>query len=69
VGILIEEKMAIGTLVVRIILDKNDNVLRNGLAAAGFGVTSVDAEGVRGRVKLILYDYKTQRSRKSHKGY
>lgn len=53
VGILIEEKMAIGILVVRIILTKNDLVLRNGLAAAGFGVTSVDGEGIHSRVKLI----------------
>jgi uncharacterized protein YebE (UPF0316 family) len=53
VGILIEEKMAIGTLVVRIILAKNDEVLKKGLAAAGFGVTCVNAEGIHGRVKLI----------------
>lgn len=53
VGILIEEKMAIGILVVKIILNENDNVLRNGLSAAGFGVTSVDAEGIHGSVKLI----------------
>jgi len=32
VGILIEEKMAIGILVVRIILNENDDVLRNGLS-------------------------------------
>jgi uncharacterized protein YebE (UPF0316 family) len=54
VGILIEEKMAIGIVVVRIIITGNDIVLRNGLAAAGFGVTSVDAEGIHGRVKLIF---------------
>jgi uncharacterized protein YebE (UPF0316 family) len=53
VGILIEEKMAIGILIVRVILNKNDDVLRNGLSAAGFGVTSVDAEGIHGSVKLI----------------
>ena len=53
VGIIIEEKMAIGNLVVRIILSKNDEILMNGLAVAGFGVTSVDAEGIHGRVKLI----------------
>lgn len=54
VGILIEEKMAIGILAVRIILTKNDGVLKNGLAAAGFGVTTVDAEGVHGKVKMIF---------------
>lgn len=54
VGILIEEKMAIGILKISIILTKNDDVLKNGLAAAGFGVTSVDAEGVHGKVKMII---------------
>ena len=54
VGILIEEKMAIGILAVRIILTQNDEILKNGLAAAGFGVTSVDAEGIHSRVKLIF---------------
>lgn len=42
VGVIIEGKMAIGTLVVRIILTRNDEVLKNSLASAGFGVTSVD---------------------------
>jgi len=54
VGILIEEKMAIGILAVRIILTQNDEILKNGLAAAGFGVTSVDAEGIHSPVKLIF---------------
>lgn len=54
VGILLEEKMAIGILVVRIILTQNDEILKNGLAAAGFGVTSVNAEGIQSPVKLIF---------------
>ena len=54
VGILIEEKMAIGILAIRIILTKNDEVLKNRLAAAGFGVTSVEGKGIHGRVKLIF---------------
>ncbi len=54
VGILIEEKMAIGNLVVRIILTESDEGLKNKLAADGFGVTVVDAEGVHGKVKMIF---------------
>lgn len=54
VGILIEEKMAIGTLAVRIILTQNDEVLKNALAAAGYGVTSVPGEGINSPVKLIF---------------
>lgn len=53
VGILMEEKMAIGNLVVRIILTKNDEELKNRLATAGFGVTSVDGKGIREQVKII----------------
>lgn len=53
VGIIIEEKMAIGNLVVRIILTTNTDVLKNSLAAAGFGVTSIDGHGVHEQVKII----------------
>ena len=53
VGILIEEKMAIGILVVRIILTRNDGILKDKLSDAGFGVTSVDGHGHHGQVKII----------------
>lgn len=53
VGILIENKLAIGTLVVRVIVGKNAQTLTDELHAAGYGVTSVDGEGFMGPVKLI----------------
>ncbi len=53
VGIWIEEKMAIGTLVVRIITKKDGIQLIEFLKSEGFGVTSIDAEGARGKVKII----------------
>ncbi|RCX16270.1 uncharacterized protein YebE (UPF0316 family) [Anaerobacterium chartisolvens] len=53
VGILIEEKLAIGILVVRIILVKDECHLKERLAASGYGVTVVDAKGITGEVKLI----------------
>ncbi len=53
VGIIIEEKLAIGTLVVRVIVDKNEFELKEQLAKSGFGVTVVDAEGKNGDVKII----------------
>ena len=53
VGIWIEEKMAIGTLVVRIITRKEGNQLIEFLKAESFGVTSIDAEGATGKVKII----------------
>ncbi len=54
VGIIIEEKMALGILIVRIILTENTDILKKRLAAAGFGVTSIDAKGVHGKVQLIF---------------
>ncbi len=53
VGIIIEEKLAIGTLVVRVIMTKDEHQLKERLADAGFGVTAVDAEGKNGKVKII----------------
>jgi uncharacterized protein YebE (UPF0316 family) len=53
VGMLIEERMAMGTLVLRIILAKGGGELTSALRAAGFGVTSVDGEGAKGAVKLL----------------
>lgn len=53
VGICIEEKLALGTLVVRVILVQDECNLRERLSEAGYGVTVVDAHGVNGEVKLI----------------
>lgn len=54
VGIWIEEKMAIGTLVVRVITRKNEAQLIESLISEGYGVTSVDAYGKTGKVKIIF---------------
>ncbi|PWB50005.1 MAG: hypothetical protein C3F06_12945 [Candidatus Methanoperedenaceae archaeon] len=53
VGIWIEEKMAIGTLVVRTITKNNGIQLMEMLRSQSFGVTSIDAEGATGKVKII----------------
>lgn len=53
IGLIIEEKLALGILIVRIILVKNDNTLKDNLSKAGFGVTIIDGHGVNGKVKLI----------------
>lgn len=53
VGMLIEDKLAIGTLIVRVILPKEGESLRAQLSAAGYGVTRVDAEGANGQVALL----------------
>jgi uncharacterized protein YebE (UPF0316 family) len=53
-GILIEEKVAIGTSVVRIITHKEAGVLTDELKAAGYGVTSIDARGATGPVQIVF---------------
>lgn len=53
IGVIIEEKLALGTLVIRIILPGDDDEMKNRLYESGFGVTSVDAHGMNGNVSLI----------------
>jgi len=52
-GMVLEEKLAIGTLVVRAILPKNGSALIQGLRDAGYGVTFVDGRGGSGPVVLV----------------
>lgn len=53
VGMWIEERLAIGTLVVRVILSRDAKQLVDNLREAGFGVTHVDAQGATGPVILV----------------
>ncbi|MBN2119217.1 MAG: DUF2179 domain-containing protein [Anaerolineales bacterium] len=52
-GMLLEERLAIGTLVIRIILSKNGSALVERLRAEGYGVTYVDGHGASGPVILV----------------
>ena len=53
VGISIEEKIAVGTVVVRIITKKEATKLVENIKSEGYGVTCFDGEGATGQVKLI----------------
>ncbi|MCL6588899.1 MAG: DUF2179 domain-containing protein [Firmicutes bacterium] len=53
IGITIEEKLAIGSLVVRIITNSDATSLIYSLKTAGFGVTVLDAHGANGPVHVI----------------
>lgn len=53
-GILIEEKIAIGIAVVRIIVTAKDDILLSKLSAAGYGVTRVGGKGSKGDVNLFF---------------
>jgi len=53
-GIYLENKLAIGKLMVRIVTVKDATQLLAHLHESGYGVTSLDAQGASGRAKLIF---------------
>jgi len=54
VGLTIEEKLAIGTQVIRIITNQQSTLIVDALNAKNYGVTCVDTMGARGPVKMIF---------------
>lgn len=60
VGLKVEEKLAIGTQIIRIITEKNASELIERLREKGFGVTALDAEGKNGPVHVIFLITKRQ---------
>ncbi len=53
-GMVIEEKIALGHLIVRIITEKRKPSILKELREAGFGSTSLDAHGSMGPVNIIF---------------
>ncbi len=53
-GVLIEQKLALGSVFVRAITNKDAGELVERLRAAHFGVTCVDGEGASGLVRIIM---------------
>lgn len=53
VGMLVEERLAIGTLIIRVILPKAGTALVARLRTEGYGVTYVDGHGSSGPVMLV----------------
>jgi uncharacterized protein YebE (UPF0316 family) len=54
IGMVIENKLAIGTLIVRAIVSGDTEALLQSLKEAGYGVTIFDAQGANGPVKVIF---------------
>ena len=54
VGMRIDENLAIGTLIVRIILPEEGMALAQHLRSAGYGVTVADGRGAAGEVKILF---------------
>jgi len=53
VGMIIEEKLAIGIQIVRIFTNRSGNELVQSLNINGYGATSIDAQGAKEKVNLI----------------
>jgi uncharacterized protein YebE (UPF0316 family) len=53
-GVIVEKKLALGSLVVRIITHKDTTDLIERLQSADYGVTRIDAEGSTGPVQVVL---------------
>jgi len=53
-GIFLEQKISVGVVLVRVILQKYEDALGDNLRAAGFGFTLIDATGREGSVKLLF---------------
>ncbi|MCD6112428.1 MAG: DUF2179 domain-containing protein [Bacteroidales bacterium] len=53
IGMLVEEKLAMGVTVIRIITQKAADELIKNLSLAGYGITNIDAKGSRGDVNII----------------
>ncbi|MFH0892995.1 MAG: DUF2179 domain-containing protein [Bacteroidota bacterium] len=54
IGIILDERMSIGTVLVRIVPKSDTGDLIAHLRGSGFGVTSMNAEGMSGPVKIIF---------------
>jgi uncharacterized protein YebE (UPF0316 family) len=54
VGIIIENKISIGKVLIRIITRKEADELVAFLKSEGYGITAIDAEGMKGPVKAIF---------------
>ncbi len=53
IGILIEEKLAMGIVIIRVITKRDASELVEALIAEGFGVTNITAQGNEGPVNVI----------------
>lgn len=53
IGMFIEDRLALGTFVMRVIISENGETLAQQIHEAGFGVTRIDGQGAAGPVKLI----------------
>jgi uncharacterized protein YebE (UPF0316 family) len=65
VGMLIDEKLSLGNVIIRVILTKSTDELVHKLRDSNYGLTVVDAEGAVEKVKILFSTVK----RKDAKGF
>lgn len=58
IGITLEQKLSLGHVIIRTILKKENPEMINYLQQHNYGLTLVDAEGSRGKVKIIFSSIK-----------
>jgi uncharacterized protein YebE (UPF0316 family) len=54
IGIYIENRLSLGVVIIRIITQQDASALVDWLRAAHYGVTTIDAQGTKGPVKIIF---------------
>jgi len=54
IGLFIEKRLALGNLIIRLITNRDSTELIDHLRTRGFGVTSTEALGVKGKVHIIF---------------
>ncbi len=54
IGMKLEERISLGTVIIRVFLTNDSHELISSLQQQDFGLTTVDAEGSKGKVKLLF---------------
>jgi uncharacterized protein YebE (UPF0316 family) len=54
VGMMIAEKLSLGVVLLRVVTQRDTGELMNSLSSREYGVTSIDGQGVQGKVQIIF---------------
>lgn len=65
IGILIEEKLAMGTLILRVFVTTDGSCIKERLYEAGFGVTAINGQGRNGAVEILFSVIKRRDQKKA----
>lgn len=54
IGMLLEERLALGNVLIRVFITNENQSLIDKIIEANFGVTMIDAEGSKGKLKIVF---------------